>query len=155
VIGCCVSSRDSRGCGRPVIGCCVSSHDIRRCGRPVIGCCVSSRDSGRCGRPVIGSCVNSRDTARCGRPVIGCCVSSRDIRRCGRPVIGCSLVVDVIVDMLQCLSECSGSQSETCDAELELWQESRLMVCLVSCLSHLLPFTASFVGFVSVRPGLT
>ena len=129
--------------------------DSRRCGRPVIGCCVSSRDIRRCSLPVIGCCVSSRDSRGCGRPVIGCCVSSHDIRRCGRPVIGCSLVVDVIVDMLQCLSECSGSQSETCDAELELWQESRLMVCLVSCLSHLLPFTASFVGFVSVRPGLT
>jgi len=77
------------------------------------------------------------------------------VRRCGSLVIGCSLVVDVTVDMLQCLSECSGSQSETCDAELELWQESRLMVCLVSCISHLLPFTDGFVSFIVVRPGLT
>jgi len=50
----------------------------------------------------------------------------------------------VSANLLQGLSECSSTDTETNDVELELWQESRLMVCLhTTCFTVLLCLSCS------------
>ena len=54
-------------------------------------------------------------------------------------VVVVNIVIFIIVFLLQGLSECSSADCETNDTELELWQESRLMVCLYKSFCGLTP----------------
>jgi len=61
---------------------------------------------------------------------------SYDSERRVQAISNCAVITVVVVRLWQCvcllqgLLECSSSESETNDAELELWQDSRLMVGL-------------------------